>query len=304
MTNIAIIVVVYLIIISITAIILTVRDKKAAQSKSRRISEKSLLFVSAIGGSAAMLATMRAIRHKTQHKRFMIGIPAIIILQIAIAVIIFIHPFFLMNPTETGSIPETNVFAVKDGMNSVYLVESESGYILFDAGTNAKNIESVLSENDINADDVRQIFLTHSDSDHAGALSLFPNAEIYINEDEIPLIDGTVKRNLFGGNNISVDIDDIIRVHDGQTLSIDGIEILCIAAPGHTIGSMSYLVGGRYLFTGDAFTYRNGKLGIHPFTMDKPQSRETIEMLIGIVQNSEIIVFTSHYGYFTREDLR
>ncbi|MCL2071914.1 MAG: DUF1294 domain-containing protein [Oscillospiraceae bacterium] len=45
-----------------------------------------LFFVSAIGGSVAMLLTMRAVRHKTQHKRFMVGLPVIIVLQIAVVV--------------------------------------------------------------------------------------------------------------------------------------------------------------------------------------------------------------------------
>jgi hypothetical protein len=76
---------IYLAIISVAAILLTAADKKAAQSKSRRISEKTLLFVSAIGGCVAMLVTMKIIRHKTKHKRFMHGIPVMIILHIVVA---------------------------------------------------------------------------------------------------------------------------------------------------------------------------------------------------------------------------
>jgi uncharacterized membrane protein YsdA (DUF1294 family) len=87
--NIHLYIIIYLVIISIIAIILTVHDKRAAQAKSRRISEKTLMFVSAIGGSVAMLAVMRAIRHKTKHMKFMVGIPVIIVLQIAVAVFIW-----------------------------------------------------------------------------------------------------------------------------------------------------------------------------------------------------------------------
>jgi uncharacterized membrane protein YsdA (DUF1294 family) len=82
--NILLYVSIYLVLINIVAIILTFADKKAAQSKSRRISEKTLFLVSAIGGSVGMLMVMKAIRHKTKHKRFMLGIPAMIILQIAV----------------------------------------------------------------------------------------------------------------------------------------------------------------------------------------------------------------------------
>jgi uncharacterized membrane protein YsdA (DUF1294 family) len=78
---------IYLAVISLVAIILTAHDKRAARKGSQRISEATLLIVSAIGGSVAMLTMMRAIRHKTKHKRFMVGIPVIIVLQIAVAVL-------------------------------------------------------------------------------------------------------------------------------------------------------------------------------------------------------------------------
>ena len=52
----------------------------------RRVPERTLLIISALGGSIAMLITMRTIRHKTQHMKFMIGIPAIIVAQCALIV--------------------------------------------------------------------------------------------------------------------------------------------------------------------------------------------------------------------------
>ena len=81
--NIYIYIAIYLVIISIVAIVLTLKDKRAAKRNSWRVEEKLLFLVSAIGGSLAMLLTMKAVRHKTHHKRFMVGIPVIIILQIA-----------------------------------------------------------------------------------------------------------------------------------------------------------------------------------------------------------------------------
>lgn len=82
----------WLAVISIIAVVLTVHDKKTAiyngksESKRRRTPEKTLFTVAALGGSAAMLGAMLAIRHKTQHKRFMIGLPAIMIAQLALAI--------------------------------------------------------------------------------------------------------------------------------------------------------------------------------------------------------------------------
>ena len=74
----------YLLGISLVAVILTVYDKIAAKRKHRRTPEKTLFLTAALGGSAAMLTTMYLIRHKTKHKRFMLGLPLIIAIQIAI----------------------------------------------------------------------------------------------------------------------------------------------------------------------------------------------------------------------------
>ena len=62
-------------------------DKYKAKRGKWRIKESTLFLLSALGGSAAMYITMRLIRHKTLHKRFMIGIPLIIIAQTALLII-------------------------------------------------------------------------------------------------------------------------------------------------------------------------------------------------------------------------
>ena len=74
---------IYFAIISLFAIGMILHDKRAAGRSSWRVRERSLLLVSALGGSVAMLITMRLARHKTKHTKFMVGIPVIIILQIA-----------------------------------------------------------------------------------------------------------------------------------------------------------------------------------------------------------------------------
>jgi len=78
---------IYLAAISLLAIILTVYDKRAARRRKWRVRESTLLLVAALGGSVAMLFTMHVIRHKTKHSKFIVGIPVIIALQIALAVV-------------------------------------------------------------------------------------------------------------------------------------------------------------------------------------------------------------------------
>lgn len=76
----------YLIFISALAFVVTVYDKIAAKKlPAHRTPEKTLLLISALGGSVMMLLTMLLIRHKTRHAKFMVGIPVIIFLQLAAA---------------------------------------------------------------------------------------------------------------------------------------------------------------------------------------------------------------------------
>ena len=87
---------IYLAIISIFAAIVTIHDKKLAvhngesTRKKRRVPERTLLIIAAMGGSAAMYITMRKIRHKTQHAKFMVGIPAIFIVQVILLTLLVI----------------------------------------------------------------------------------------------------------------------------------------------------------------------------------------------------------------------
>ena len=75
---------IYLAIISIISIVVCIYDKFAAKHNPRhRTREATLLLLSALGGSVAMFITMQLIRHKTKHVKFMLGIPLIIIAQVA-----------------------------------------------------------------------------------------------------------------------------------------------------------------------------------------------------------------------------
>lgn len=69
-------------IISSFSVIITVYDKHAARKRKRRIPENFLLFTAVCGGAIPMLITMKAINHKTQHNKFMLGLPAIILIHV------------------------------------------------------------------------------------------------------------------------------------------------------------------------------------------------------------------------------
>ncbi len=80
---------VYLAIISIISVIVCIYDKVAAKvAKKHRAREAMLFVLSALGGSVAMFITMLLIRHKTKHLKFMIGIPAIMVIQAALITVL------------------------------------------------------------------------------------------------------------------------------------------------------------------------------------------------------------------------
>ena len=67
-------------------------DKWKAKKSKRRIREAALLGLAVLGGSIGAWLGMKVWHHKTMHKKFKYGIPAIIIVQLAlIGYILFVH---------------------------------------------------------------------------------------------------------------------------------------------------------------------------------------------------------------------
>ena len=83
------IIVLYLIIINLLAFLL-MGDKRKAKRHKWRIPEKTLFLSAIIGGSIGALLGMQVFRHKTKHASFRIGMPCILIVQIALAVSYYI----------------------------------------------------------------------------------------------------------------------------------------------------------------------------------------------------------------------
>ncbi len=81
-----IIIVSYLLIVNVIGFVLMFVDKKRAQSNRWRIKEATLFLVAAIGGSIGSMLGMKVFRHKTKHLSFLIGMPAIFIVQVALVV--------------------------------------------------------------------------------------------------------------------------------------------------------------------------------------------------------------------------
>ena len=74
----------YLIIINIVTFLVYGIDKWKARKAMWRVREASLLMLTVLGGSIGAWLGMKVWHHKTQHKKFRYGIPAIIIIQLVI----------------------------------------------------------------------------------------------------------------------------------------------------------------------------------------------------------------------------
>lgn len=80
----------YLAIIILTAFIVFGIDKYKAIHGKRRISEATLITLCIIGGSLGGLAGMYVFHHKTLHKKFSMGVPVILLLQVVISILIYV----------------------------------------------------------------------------------------------------------------------------------------------------------------------------------------------------------------------
>ena len=80
----------YLLLINAGAFVLMLADKQKARKKRWRIPERTLIGSALLGGSLGALLGMYTFRHKTKHLKFTLGVPAILMAQIALAIWIFL----------------------------------------------------------------------------------------------------------------------------------------------------------------------------------------------------------------------
>lgn len=78
------IILIYLVVMNIIGFAIMGIDKSKAKRGAWRIPEKTLFLIAILGGSIGSLLGMKQFRHKTKHKTFTIGMPAILIVQAAI----------------------------------------------------------------------------------------------------------------------------------------------------------------------------------------------------------------------------
>lgn len=86
-----------ILIVNVLTFLLYGIDKWKAKRSRWRIPESVLLGMAAVGGSVGAWLGMRVWRHKTQHKKFRYGVPAILVAQIVLLVWFFLAEIIKKN---------------------------------------------------------------------------------------------------------------------------------------------------------------------------------------------------------------
>lgn len=164
-----------------------------------------------------------------------------------------IRKLFLPCLFSTGAVDD-GVMAIRDGIVNFFVVKGPAGLICFDSGWRPARTVRAFDALGLDVGHVVGVFLTHSHWDHAGGISIFPQAEMFAGK---------------SGGNRKGTRRSWTKVRDGQSANIAGLKVRTIETPGHTPDSVSYAVDDRFLFTGDALRLCGGKAMPFPAIFNK-----------------------------------
>ena len=168
----------------------------------------------------------------------------------------------IFKPLNTGWIDE-HVACVREWVANIFVYRKGETTIMIDAGYNYERLEEKMGWLGIDPKSIRDILITHQDTDHVGAVEadspgLFRRAKLYVGEIENRYLTGEARRkviyHLYKLPQVTINNEKVL-LKDEQIFHIGDIEIRCFLVPGHTWGHMVYLIDGKYLFTGDTLWF-------------------------------------------------
>ena len=181
------------------------------------------------------------------------------------------------------------VFTNGDFFENTYLINNEKNEaILVDPG---EGLVEYLEE--LNQYNIKAILLTHGHMDHIDGIKHFLNVVIYIYKDEqVFLSSPDLSLYRYFNKHMPFNISDLsIHLLEEGTINLLGFNIEVIATPGHTKGSVCYLVDNKYLFSGD--TLFQCSIGRTDFptgsTLDMNKSLDRLKKL-----SDDVLIYPGH----------
>lgn len=162
------------------------------------------------------------------------------------------------------------VETVKDGFVSAFLLDAGPGKVaLVDAGKDGsgKAILMALARRGLTQSAVAAIFLTHGHGDHTAACKVFPDAQVFAMDSEIPVVGDAAK------------VTHPLR--DGEAVDVGDLHVETFAVPGHTPGSAAYLARGVLFFGDSAGASKAGVMmrAVRLFSKDPDQNVASLKAL-------------------------
>ncbi|MBF1072411.1 MBL fold metallo-hydrolase [uncultured Solobacterium sp.] len=214
----------------------------------------------------------------------------------------------IFKPLNTGFIDD-RVSCIREYVANIYFYTKDGHTIMIDAGYNYDRLAEKMQWLGINSKDIKEILVTHQDTDHVGAIEqgsdeLFRDATIYIGNIENEYLEGRKHRKVFWGLTTlpQVIIDNPkILIEDGQIFYIGNIKIEAFLVPGHTWGHLVYLVDDCYLFTGDTIWLGadGGYAFLNTLAEDRRLQCKSLQRLKEILEkrNLQLKIITGHTGW-------
>ena len=214
----------------------------------------------------------------------------------------------IFKPLNTGFIDD-RVSCIREYVANIYFYSKDGHTIMIDAGYNYDRLAEKMQWLGINSKDIKEILVTHQDTDHVGAIEqgsdeLFRDATIYIGNIENEYLEGRKHRKVFWGLTTlpQVIIDNPkILIEDGQIFYIGNIKIEAFLVPGHTWGHLVYLVDDCYLFTGDTLWLGadGGYAFLNTLAEDRKLQCQSLQRLkeVLVKRNLQLKIITGHTGW-------
>lgn len=214
----------------------------------------------------------------------------------------------IFKPLNTGFIDD-KVSCIREYVANIYFYTKDGHTIMIDAGYNYDRLAEKIKWLNINPKDIREILITHQDTDHVGAIEkgsdgLFRAATVYIGKIENEYLEGHKRRKVFWGlyKLPQVEIENKkVLIDDGQVFYIGNIKIEAILVPGHTWGHLVYLIDDAYLFTGDTiwFGADGGYAFLNTLAEDRKLQIKSLKRLEEILIDRKINlkIITGHTGW-------